>query len=260
MADLDEIFEEVALANRMLYEMGLADASTIERGHVSLRLPDQPDHFVIKALGPALSQTYSEHMVVVNTDGFKVSGPKELNLPNEVKMHSCLLRERPDINSVVHVHPRYTVLMSVLQQDLGPMCIEGMPMFAKGIPMFPSPRLIIHEKDGAEVAKLLGEADAIMLQGHGAATVGADMEDAMVNMLPLEEQARMNYLAVCAVGRDHAVITLDQRKEFVANMRSMPDAEHLKPERAPTARKPSGIWNHYAEMAAEYEDEEREDD
>ena len=101
MADLEEIMENVALANRMLYEMELADASTIERGHVSYRLPDEPDKFVIKGLGPALSQTYAEHMVVVNTEGFKVSGPAEMNLPNEVKMHSCLLRERPEINSVV---------------------------------------------------------------------------------------------------------------------------------------------------------------
>jgi ribulose-5-phosphate 4-epimerase/fuculose-1-phosphate aldolase len=251
MADLEEIMENVALANRMLYEMELADASTIERGHVSYRLPDDPDKFVIKGLGPALSQTYAEHMVVVNTEGFKISGPPEMNLPNEVKMHSCLLRERAEINSVVHVHPRYTVLMSVLQEQLGPMCIEGMPLFVKGIPMFESPRLIIHEKDGAEVAALMGESDAIMLQGHGAATVGADMEEAMLNMLHLEEQAKMNYLAFCAIGRDHAVITPDQREEFAANMRSMSEAEHLKPELAPTPRKPSGIWAHYAEMAGD---------
>src|SRR5436190_22695539 len=100
MAELDDVIGAVALANRMLFEMGLADSSTIERGHVSLRVPGQPDRFVIKALGPALSMTQKEHMVVVDMNGFKVGGPKELNLPNVVKMHSCLLRERPDINSV----------------------------------------------------------------------------------------------------------------------------------------------------------------
>ena len=36
MAELEEILEHVALANRMLYEMDLADSSTIERGHVSI--------------------------------------------------------------------------------------------------------------------------------------------------------------------------------------------------------------------------------
>ena len=129
------------------------------------------------------------------------------------------------------------------------MCIEGMPLFSEPLPMFPSPRLIIHEKDGAEVAHLMGNHSAILLQGHGAATVGGDMEDAIVNMLHLEEQARMNYLAFCAVGSGHAVLTPEQAAEFVANMRSMPQADHLTPEVAPTPRKPSGIWHHYAARA-----------
>ena len=249
MAEIDDLMDEVALANRMLYEMGLADSSTIERGHVSLRVPGQPDHFVIKALGPALSLTHKEHMVVVDTNGFKVSGPKELNLPNEVKMHSCILRARPDVNSVVHVHPRYTVLMSVLQEQLGPMCLEGMQLFSKPLPMFPSPRLIIREEDGAEVASLLGDRPAILLQGHGAATVGADMEDSMTNMLWLEEQAKMNYLAFCALGKDHPVIRPEQQAESAQNMRLLGEQEHLKPEFAPTKRKPSGVWLHYARLA-----------
>ncbi|HZT06518.1 MAG TPA: class II aldolase/adducin family protein [Chloroflexota bacterium] len=251
MSGLDDVLEEVALASRMLFEMGLADAATIERGHVSLRVPGQPDRFVIKALGPALSMTRKEHMVVVDVNGFKVGGPRELNLPNEVKMHSCILRERPDVNSVVHVHPRYTVLMSVLQEQLAPMCIEGMQLFNEPLPLFPSPRLIIREEDGVEVAKLLGARDAILLQGHGAATVGADMEDSITNMLCLEEQARMNYLAFCAAGRDHAALRPEQRVEFAQNMRRLGEQEHLKPEVAPTPRKPSGIWNHYARLAAE---------
>jgi L-fuculose-phosphate aldolase len=251
MSELDQVMDAVALANRMLYAMGLADSSTIERGHVSFRVPGQPDRFVIKALGPALSMVRKEHMVIVDVNGFKVGGPKELNLPNEVKMHSCILRERPDVNSVVHVHPRYAVLMSVLQEQLGPMCIEGMQLFRQPLPIFPSPRLIIREEDGVEVAKLLGDREAILLQGHGAATVGVDMEDAVTNMLYLEEQARMNHLARSIAGPDHPVLTREQQAEFVQNMRRLGEQEHLKPEVAPTPRKPSGIWVHYANLAAQ---------
>jgi L-fuculose-phosphate aldolase len=250
MSEIDDVMEEVALANRVLFEIGLADSSTIERGHVSFRVPGQPDRFVIKALGPALSMTHKEHMVIVDMNGFKVGGPKELNLPNEVKMHSCILRERPDINSVVHVHPRYTVLMSVLQEQIAPMCIEGQQLFSEPLPMFPSPQLIIREEDGVEVAKLLGNRDAILLQGHGAATVGTDMEDSVVNMLYLEEQARMNYLAYCAAGPDHKTLTREQQAAFVQNMRKLGEQEHMKPDLAATPRKPSGIWVHYADLAA----------
>ena len=248
MSELDDVKHEVVIANRMLYETGLADGLTIERGHVSMRLPGQPDRFVIKGLGPALSLLGPDDLLVCDLEGFKTEGPKELNVPNEVKMHSCILRERPDVASVVHVHPRFAVLMSVLQVDLGPMCIEGMQLFSKPLAVFPSPRLIIREEDGVEVAKLMGDADAILLQGHGAATAGADMEEAVMNMLYLEEQARMNWYAYCAAGPKHATITAEQSAEFGANMRVMRDQPHLKPEVAPTPRKPSGVWKHYQKL------------
>ena len=251
MSELDDVKHEVVIANRMLYETGLADGLTIERGHVSMRLPGQPDRFVIKGLGPALSRLGPDDLLVCDLEGFKTEGPKELNVPNEVKMHSCILRERPDVASVVHVHPRFAVLMSVLQVDLGPMCIEGMQLFSKPLPVFPSPRLIIREEDGVEVAKLMGDADAILLQGHGAATAGADMEEAVMNMLYLEEQARMNWYAYCAAGPKHATITAEQSAEFGANMRAMRDQPHLKPEVAPTPRKPSGVWKHYQRLIEE---------
>ena len=251
MSELDEMLREVAQANRMLAAMDLAGGPTIERGHVSLRHPEDPTKFIIKGLGPALTKTYAEHMVICDMDGFKVDGPKEMNLPNEVKMHSCIHRGRPDVQSVVHVHPRFTVLMSVLQAKLGPMCIEGLQMFRDPLPMFESPRLIIRDEDGVEVVEKMGEAPAILLQGHGAATVGDDMEDAIMNMLHLEEQAKMNWYAYCAVGPKHATITPEQAKEFGANMRLMPEQQHLKPEVAPTPRKPSGVWVHYADLAGQ---------
>jgi hypothetical protein len=68
-------------------------------------------------------------------------------------------------------------------------------------------------------------------------------------MLHLEEQARMNYLAYCAAGPDHAVLRPEQMVEFGQNMRKLGEQAHLKPEVAPTPRKPSGVWLHYARLA-----------
>ena len=83
----------------------------------------------------------------------------------------------------------------------------------------------------------------------GAATAGADMEEAVMNMLYLEEQSRMNWYAYCAAGPKHATITAEQSAEFGANMRAMRDQPHLKPEVAPTPRKPSGVWKHYQRLS-----------
>ena len=59
----------------------------------------------------------------------------------------------------------------------------------------------------------------------------------------------MNWYAYTAAGPDHKSITPEQIADAAANMRTMRDQPHLKPELAPTVRKPSGIWLHYAALA-----------
>ncbi len=56
---------------------------------------------------------------------------------SEVKIHACILREWPDVMSVVHVHPRYTVLMTVLEERLRPMAQEGAQLVLNELPVYP---------------------------------------------------------------------------------------------------------------------------
>ena len=251
MADLESIKREVALANRMLAATGLVGGVSAALGHVSCRIPDDPDHFVIKGLWKPLAQAGAGDMLVVDMNGFKTEGPRALNLPNEVKMHSCILRERPEVNSVVHCHPRFAVMMSVLELPLTPMRIEGMQLLARPLPVFPSPRLIIREEDGAEVAQLIGDSPAILLRGHGVATAGKSMEDALIAMLQIEEQAMMNYHAACVGGLSHKSITPEQMREFGENMQRVRQQEHLQPWEDWTPQQPGGVWQYYAALAGD---------
>src|SRR5207244_11221704 len=43
----------------------------------------------------------------------------------EVKIHSCIYKARPDVQSVVHVHPKFTVVLSVVGSPIRSMCNEG---------------------------------------------------------------------------------------------------------------------------------------
>ena len=86
MADLESIKREVALANRMLAATGLVGGVSAALGHVSCRIPDDPDHFVIKGLWKPLAQAGAGDMLVVDMNGFKTEGPRALNLPTEVTM------------------------------------------------------------------------------------------------------------------------------------------------------------------------------
>ena len=115
-------------------------------------------------------------------------------------IHSCIYKTRPDVLSVVHVHPRFIVLMSVLRVPLVPMCQEGIHLVRHPLPVYPHVKTIQNDAEGMEVARLLGDGKALILQGYGAVTTGNTLALSVTAMLQLEEQARMNYDAYCAMG------------------------------------------------------------
>ena len=75
--ELDEVKREVAIANRILAEMGLATHILASLGHVSMRVPNQPDLFVVKGRGyetDALHVVRPEQMIVVDMTATSSTG------------------------------------------------------------------------------------------------------------------------------------------------------------------------------------------
>jgi L-fuculose-phosphate aldolase len=197
---------EVAIGNRVLSHIGLAEGVTLSLGHVSLRVPDNPDRFIVKGRGyavDALPAMKAADMIVCDLEGQKIEGPPGSTQCYEVKIHSAIYKNYPEVQSVVHVHPRYTVLMSVLDAPLVPMCNEGSQLVARPLPVWPHSRLVSTDEDGEGVATLAKDSPAILLFGHGAVATGASISQSIANVYTLEEQARMNYLAYAAFGKDH---------------------------------------------------------
>jgi ribulose-5-phosphate 4-epimerase/fuculose-1-phosphate aldolase len=257
--EIDEVKYQVAIANRTLDELGLSTHVTASLGHVSMRVPNEPDLFVVKGRGyaiDALARVTPEDMIVVDVNGNMIDGPRGTSQCYEVMMHSCILRERPDVNAVVHVHPRFTVLMSLLNVTMRPMCNEGREIVQNPLPVFEDSRLILNEDDGMNVVKTIGEGPAALLRGHGAVCAGRNMEAAVMTMLNLEEQARMNYYAYAAEGPDYKSIPDAEIAYGKEAFRTMGDLPHLK---GPLSRgaapgaggRPGGVWAHYTELVKE---------
>ena len=120
-ASLELAKTEAAVGNRILTELGLATGIRASLGHVSMRVPGDPEKFVVKGRGyrmDVISRMRPEDMVVCDLEGNWLDGPAYTSQCSEIKIHSCIMRERPDVVSVTHVHPDYTVLMSVFEKQL----------------------------------------------------------------------------------------------------------------------------------------------
>jgi L-fuculose-phosphate aldolase len=251
MTELGDVKHEVAMANRVLSNLGLATGLTSGLGHASMRLPSNPDHFVVKGREyafDALSIMEADDMVECNLDGFLVGGRAGLTQCSEVKIHSCIYKWRADVQSVVHVHPRYAILMSMLTGTLHPMCQEGAQLVHKPLPVYPHMKTVQSDEEGMEVAGLLGEGRAMLLRGHGAVTVGRALSESVLGMAQLEEQARMNYLAYCAEGKGYSYAADDLLTEMT-DRTPLYEQPHFKDVLQGRPPQRDGIWAYHRAVA-----------
>ena len=248
----EDIRFDVAVANRILAELGLASGMNNSVGHASMRVPQAPDTFFVKGRGydmDVVGLMRPEDMVQCDMEGNKVDGPDGVSQCYEVKMHSCIYRAYPHVQSVVHVHPRYTILMSVLGKRLRPMSNSGGQLVRKEVPIYPHSHLILKDEHGSAVADMMKDHRAVMLKGHGAVTAGDSLRESVTGMLQLEEQALMNTLASSIMGIDHPYMS----DEMLQESRDLPPYEtldHFKSSYDPSRRLENGFWKYYTEKCA----------
>jgi 3,4-dihydroxyphthalate decarboxylase len=253
--DLQGVKAQAANANRVLALAGMAEGVLASLGHASVRVPGAPDQFVTKGRGyavDALALMQPEDMVVCDLEANLIEGPPGISQVSEVMLHACILRAYPEVGAVVHVHPRFATVASLLGGDLVPMCNEGNVLVRDPLPLYPRSHLIVTEEDGMAVAEYLGVGRAMLLRGHGAITVGASLEDAVVSMLELEEQAKMNWYARCAAGPGHPHLSGEDVDDWVASSRMRGRLPHFKQEHGPTSARTqaqSGLWAYLSQLA-----------
>jgi ribulose-5-phosphate 4-epimerase/fuculose-1-phosphate aldolase len=253
--EIEDVKREVATANRVLANLGLATGLTAALGHASMRVPSEPNHFFVKGREyefDALEIMEPDDMVMCDTEGFLIVGRPGLTQCSEVKIHACIYKTRPEIRAVVHVHPRYTILMSVLTGSVRPMRQEGAELLRHKLPIYPHVKTIQSDAEGMELVALLGDNPAILLRGHGAVTTGKSLSEAVMSMARLEEQARMNYLAYCAQGKDYTYLSDDLIDEM-SNRTPLYEQPHFKDVLKGRPAQRDGIWN-YQKRAASKKD------
>jgi L-fuculose-phosphate aldolase len=251
ISDREDAKREVAAANRVLANLGLATGVTAALGHASMRVPSEPNHFFVKGREyelDALSMMEPDDMVMCDTEGFLIAGRPGLTQCSEVKIHACIYKTRPNVQAVVHVHPRYTILMSVITGSLKPMRQEGAQMLRRALPIYPHVKTIQSDAEGMEVANLLGDSAAILLRGHGAVTTGKSLAEAVMGMAQLEEQAQMNYLAYCAQGKDYIHLQEEVLDEML-NRTPLYEQPHFKDVLKGRAPQRDGTWNYQKKAA-----------
>jgi ribulose-5-phosphate 4-epimerase/fuculose-1-phosphate aldolase len=105
-------------------------------------------------------------------------------------LHQAIYKARPDVKAVFHFHSPAVILLSVVGQTIRPMHNYS-AIFYEGVPLYAGTGQVESPARAGEMAKLLGNAKALMLRGHGAVVVGQSIREVCMLALFLEESARL---------------------------------------------------------------------
>jgi ribulose-5-phosphate 4-epimerase/fuculose-1-phosphate aldolase len=184
----DELRATVATACRVLAARGLVDGAL---GHVSARAGD--GELLVRCRGPeerGLAYTTPGDVWRATLDGEPVDLPSGYELPNELPIHTELLRARSDVGAVVHAHPPAALLAGLAglrpRAVFGAYNIPALRIALAGLPVYERPVLITHAELAREMVAAMAGSDACLLRGHGVTVVGATVARAVVQAVNLE--------------------------------------------------------------------------
>ncbi|MBM4298568.1 MAG: class II aldolase/adducin family protein, partial [Deltaproteobacteria bacterium] len=132
--ELKEIKAKVVNACLILDQQGVTDGF----GHVSARVPGQAAPITIAQVSPGCAAL--NKLILLDFDGNFLAGAQPA--PYEWPIHACIMKARPDVNSVCHTHSKWSALFSVLKKGLRPAHMYGRFLPASGAPVYPQAGLI----------------------------------------------------------------------------------------------------------------------
>lgn len=184
-----EIREQICDICHKMWQLGWVAAND---GNVSVKLEDGT--FLATPTGISKSFITPEKLVHIDENGMVLDGPEGAKPSSEIKMHLRCYKERDDVKAVVHAHPPTATGFAVAHLDLDRYTMIETVIAIGSIPITPYGTPSTYEVPDS-IAPYLHEHDVLLLENHGALTVGADLITAYYRMETLELYAKISLTA-----------------------------------------------------------------
>ena len=184
-----EIKDQICDVCHKMWQLGWVAAND---GNVSVKLDDGT--FWITPSGISKSFITPEKLLRVNTRMEVLEGPQG-NVPSsELKMHMRCYEKREDIGAVVHAHPPTATGYAVANIPLDDYSMIETVIAIGAIPVTPYGAPSTYEVPDS-IEPYLQKHDVMLLQNHGALTLGKDLITAYYRMETLELFAKISFTA-----------------------------------------------------------------
>ena len=179
--------ESIAVFMKRCYDRGLTTATggniSMRVGSVMLITPSGKDKALLSA---------DDIAVVQIADGLNLTPDKKLIIESD--MHRRIYLKRPDAGAVVHCHPVFCCLFSASEDEIDTSLIAESWFLLDKVKKVSYP-LMGTEELAEVVSDSSLERDALLLENHGALTIGNTLLSAFDRMECLEQAAKLTYLS-----------------------------------------------------------------
>ncbi|MBP6117250.1 MAG: class II aldolase/adducin family protein [Neisseriaceae bacterium] len=165
--------------------------------HISLRVPDEPNHFLINHYGVTFDQMKASDLVKIDGDGRIVSDldqHKQVN-PAGFVIHSALHAARADLHCVVHTHTADGVAVSAQQAGLLPISQHALKFYGK-LSYHPYEGIALATDERARLVADMGQNKAMILANHGLLAAGETVYEAFNQIYFLERACQIQTKAL----------------------------------------------------------------
>ena len=182
----EEIKDQMCDVCHKMWQLGWVAAN---EGNVSVKLEDGT--FLAPPTGISKSFITPEKIVHIDRDANIIEANGDYRPSSEIKMHLRCYIEREDVGAVLHAHPPVATGYAVANVPLDEYSMIETVIAIGSIPVTPYGTPSTYEVPDA-IAPYLGEHDVVLLQNHGALSVGADLLTAYYRMETLELFAKIS--------------------------------------------------------------------
>lgn len=167
---------ELAAAHRLVAHFVFVD---LTYNHISVRVPGEPGHFLVKADNVFMEQVTASNLVKYDLDGQQVGSSVSKASPAAYNLHAAVLKARPDIHSAVHTHSPANLAVSAQQHGLLPLTQQAMRFYNR-IARYPNEVDDTTREGADQLAAALGQHWVMLLENHGALVCGATLPEAYI--------------------------------------------------------------------------------
>jgi L-fuculose-phosphate aldolase len=159
-------------------------------GNVSARIDD--DRVLVTPTGMHKGFIRESDLVITDVHGKMIRGSKKPS--SEFLMHELVYLERPEMRAVVHAHPPMTVGLALAGVTLA-QCVLSETCLVLG-PILTAPYSTPTTEEVPNVLRpFVRQANAVVMDRHGALTYGRSLDEAYNRMEAMEHAAKITHAA-----------------------------------------------------------------